>query len=160
MNRPLTGAYRPYLASYGQGAQSFNQIFDTGWVTYTTDGASIIGTGAWRPMFPSDLASTVGSIYLSGINVNTDQLETIETSGVRSVTSNFSIITGSQIVIPVGSRSWSVAFISGDAGYINGTGTFQAGLSLSSANYNLNAIVIGGTGSTGAPFKAIVQWEV
>lgn len=121
-------------------------------------------TGGWMP---SQLdasgnlkVAVVGAVFSGTLQVDTNDLESIATSGIRSVTNNFSIITGSQLVIPVGSRSWSIGVISGEYLYINGTGAFPVGVSFSSTNYNANAIVLGGTGNSTAPFKAVVQWEV
>lgn len=131
-------------------------------------------TGGWRALVPSDLA---GDISLSGVSISIGAVavtgtvhvtgnfggggasDIILTSGFKAVSTNFAIITGSQLVIPANSRSWSIGFISGDYGVIDGIGTFPAGVSFSSQNYNLNPIVVGGTGNVGAPFKAIVQWE-
>ena len=131
-----------------------NWIFDSGQVS--TDGWT---TGMWRAQTPADSQVTIDSINISGINVAVDQLETITTSGVRAVTNNFSIITGSQLTLPIGTRSWSFAVVSGQA-WVNGTGGIDAGYGLSSENYSANAINIGATGAGAASAKVLVQWEI
>jgi hypothetical protein len=130
-----------------------NFIFDSGQVS--TDGNS---TGMWRALTPADMLSTIDSVNISGINVNTDQLEAITTSGVRAVTSTFYVVTGSQMTIPAGTRSWAIGVVSG-AAYINGAGPFESMVTFSSASYVAAAITVGGTGTVASPTKIVVQYE-
>jgi hypothetical protein len=75
-----------------------------------------------------------------------------------------SIITGGQMQIPAGAKSASIAIISG-AAYINGSGAFPAGLTLSFGGYDgrlslASAINVGATGSAASPSQLIISWEV
>lgn len=142
---------------------SLNWIFDSGQIS--SDGNS---TGMWRALTPTDLLTSIDSVNISGISVNTDQLETITTSGTQylafvsgrmaALTTNFAIITGSQVTIPAGTRSWSVGVQSG-AAYINNVGPYVAQMTLSSEFYTANAINVGGTGVVASPTCIYVIYE-
>lgn len=130
-------------------------LFDPAQIS--TDGNS---TGMWRALTPADLYSNIsvtGTLF-SGITVSNVVLESYALSGIRPVTTSFSIITGSQVTIPVNSRSWAFAVISGEA-WVNGSGGIPAGIAINSQNYNASAITIGATGAGAASAKVIVQWE-
>lgn len=89
-------------------------------------------------------------------------------TGVVATTSGtfspgFSIITGSQLVVPSGYKSASVAVVSGWC-YINGTGQIWQGINVGLGGYNgqwtsSTPLVVGATGSTGSPCNIFVVWE-
>ena len=79
-------AFRAYSKPFdtNKGAQSFTQIFDSGYIW--ENGSNLTQTGAWRPLFASDFQNTsnisISGLSLSGITVNTTALENIATSGI------------------------------------------------------------------------------
>lgn len=81
------------------------------------------GTGNWRPVEQSDFTN----ITLSGVNIDVGI-----TGGVY--TSSMSNITGSQVIVPTGRKSVSVAVESGTA-YINGM-AINAGVTLNLGGYD------------------------
>lgn len=83
--------------------------------------------------------------------------------GSTTYTPSLSVLTGSQIQIPVGVRSASVAVNSGYA-VVNGTSIPQ-GVTLNFGGYNgcptlSTAINVGSTGSAASPSNVLVMWEV
>ena len=134
-NRSFTAVFNTQHASPG-----FQYVWDPNGITVGGVGISI--TGSWRPVTPTDLAGN---------------------SSTGTFTPTTSFITGSQTIIPAGYKSASVAIISG-YGWVGGTGPFYAGTTLSYGGYDgswmsSSALVVGGTGSTGAPTNIAIIWE-
>jgi len=80
MAAPESSAFRAYSKPFdtNKGAQSFTQIFDSGYIW--DNGSNVQQTGAWRPLFASDFVAP--NVSISGVTINVGQLETIGTSGV------------------------------------------------------------------------------
>lgn len=119
-----TGRARNYFGSYGQGAISFLNIYDSSTIVTNINDGTILGTGAWRAAVPSDFAAnislsgvsiTVGSVAITGnpsVSVSnptyqvgiTGQPISVVGSVFGTITGNSTIntqITGSPIVTPV-----------------------------------------------------------
>ncbi len=137
-------------------APSFTYLYDPNAVI---TGNSPPQTGAFRAASVSDFAA---NISVSGLNLTVGAVSITGSPIVTIATStygpSFNIVTAGQITIPQNSKSYSVSVISGQA-YINGTGPFDAGVSLNGGGYDgkvllASAVVVGGTGG-----KIIVYYE-
>lgn len=170
---------RNWLAgTAGNLVSALNQVWDPTGIAYNTIDNSIIGTGVWRNMMPSDVAGggggnvtvtntapiPVSGVVQAAVTINSVAVTGIVTINSGTYTPTISVITGSQTQIPAGARSSSVAVISGYA-YVNGSGPILAGTSMSFGGYDghfLSSVVlnVGATGNTGAPCNVLVIYEL
>lgn len=109
-------------------------------------------SGIFRPARSSDFGGGGGSTSVVGVTG-------VVTINSGSFGNGIAILTGSQLVLPAGLRSWSFAVQSGSA-YVNGSGSFDVGFGLSMGGYDgrwitSSPVVIGCTGG-----KTYVTWEV
>ena len=154
----------PYRTFTSPGGQLVNGVI------YIYQHDLVVGdvTGNFRPAMDSDFAPEIIvsgiSVDISGIEVNTQQLEDIGGTGNQylaaisgrqysTVSNNFAVITTAQQIIPARARSWAFAVVSG-AAYVDGAGPILAGYTLSSQNQTTNPVVIGCTGG-----NTVIQWE-
>ena len=152
---PSSGA-RFFTSLYGtqHGSPAFQYLWDADVVWTDTNGS--LRTGAQRPVTPGDFAN----ITISGLTFSGD----LQVSDSGVFTSTTSIITGSQLVVMPGYKSASVGIISGYV-YVNGVGPIGAGIGLTYGNgygggyLSTIPLVVGTTGSTGAPSQVVVISE-
>lgn len=161
--QPVTGAWRPV----SPGDLSANISLTGGVFNAAVDDVAV--TGGFIA-----ISNTPGVIVQNGIlpisgNVNSTITNSIlPVSGISTVvggvyTPSFSIVTGSQVIIPVGVRSASVSIVSGTA-YVNGTGPVVAGVTLKFGGYDGRylssaGVVVGATGSALFPCQVLILWE-
>jgi hypothetical protein len=120
------------VSNLNKASPTFLYTFDTGVLIGSGD------TGAWRAVTPADLGADIGKINITGVEtliLEVDDLEQLAQSGNQYLQSisgdtkqlvnggtfipNFQVITNTQIQIPTGVRSYSIAIESGSA-YVNG----------------------------------------
>ncbi len=65
--------------------QTTNWIYDPNTLATGNNGTPI-ATGVWRALEPGDLAPTINSLNISGLVINTDQLEGMTQSGIQFLT--------------------------------------------------------------------------
>lgn len=82
-----TYPFNVYQRPGGQFQHGVTYIYDPDLIVYNTHTNVATNTGGLRPLYSTDLVFTADSVQISGINVNTDQLEVIETSGVQYLAS-------------------------------------------------------------------------
>lgn len=81
-----TYPFNVYRRPGGQFLHGVTYIYDPDLIVY--DAVNVAATtGGLRPLYSTDLVFTADSVQISGINVNTDQLETINTSGTQYLAS-------------------------------------------------------------------------
>jgi hypothetical protein len=135
--------------------------FNTGITVATRDSAALaVLQSISGKLWNGNPASS--PINVSGVVQASVSIGNVAVTGGGTFTPTFAILTGSQQVINAGYKSASVAVISGSA-YINGSGPYLDGVALSFGGYggflSATPLVVGCTGSTGAPCSTYVIWE-
>jgi hypothetical protein len=145
-----SGNWHTFLTPWNK-ATVFDYVYDPNWVGQEAQGPV---TGAFRPLQPSDFAATI-----SGLTVGAVAVTGITQLGFGL---NLSIVTGSQMTIPVGAKSYSIVVESGSA-YVNGQ-LIDQGYGIGGGNNGLAtlnaAIVVGATGAGSTPSRVMVAYEL
>lgn len=128
-----TGKYRNFLGAFNQ-AVAFNYLYDSSLVVTNVYDPSIpIGTGGFRPFFPSDFAS---NISLSGVSINIGAVSVTGTTSTSVTNPTYQVgITGQPISI-VGSVTAMLTGSDSTNVFITGSPTVVATFQTSTTSSN------------------------
>lgn len=115
-----------HSTAVGNLTASENWIFDPFQVASDNN-----ATGMWRALTPQDFQVTVDSVNISGINIATDQLEGMVTSGAQYLANISGRLSGTLVFAQTGSNTTAFGTTSVQGSSISGSmSTITTGLAL------------------------------